>query len=163
MAILSAPISGFADEASLDTFVSANVGKWSGKGTVSMHELGSASKNYSITVEQNVVPEKPGNWSFTSMITGMPGSSNPSTTIYEVDAEGLEIATTQYETNAVISKSTNQELAYTLVHVDSVTNNTVTTTRDMTLNGEDSMKVLANIYQNGSLVEQFNYTLTKGQ
>ena len=161
LAVLMVSISSFADEMSVRDFLAVTQGNWNGQGRVEV-QLPRPQK-YSITVGLTVSQSDENTWAYWSEIKGTPGSGNTTTTTYQVVKGSLNVISTQYSAPAQIQISTSSELAFKTTHEDPVNHNTVSTVKDMKFLANGNLQILSDIYQNGKLIQHFDYELQKGQ
>lgn len=158
LGLLISPVFAHADQASMEAMLTSMEGTWSGSGSVVIR-LGKAG-TYPIQVTQTTTATAADTWQVQTTITGMP---TPSSTLtqYTIKNGKLDVWSTQYEVIASVQKSANNLLSYTTSHKDPVNGSVVKNTKSYTLGDGGSQTVTSAVYNNGQLVQTFQYELAK--
>ena len=137
------------------SFLNLIQGKWHGSG-----KMQTRSQTFAVHVQASESAVSSTSWNFETAISGTPVASD-TVTNYEIAAKGLVVRSTQFVSVAKVSSATAARLTFKTTHQDQNTGNLVTTSRDLTLQSNQQLRLVSDIYQNGQLVQHFDYSLVR--
>ena len=151
--------SSYAAGPEMGAFFLATEGNWTGSGTVSIYR--GQPVTFAITVQLGSVAPEPGSWTFTSTTRKPTGNPSTSVTTFQVAGDVLQVISSQYSEIAGVQTSTPVELVFSTEHADPVTGKSVFMGRGMTFLSPTTLHVISNIYENGVLVQSYDYQVEK--
>ena len=157
------PTASFADSGTIASFFSATGGSWGGRGTVTMQNLGHSGGRYEIDVDRATAAAAAGQWNVTTTISGMPGPTSTTLTKFQTAGSDLKVSSTNYTSTALIKTTDAKTLAFSTKHFDNGSGRNVTNAQTLTVLPNGDLHVISDIYQDSTLVEHFDYELTKGR
>lgn len=138
-------------------------GPWVGSGSSAIYS-GRFAGSYNINVTLSAVQNQDGTWSVTNDIQGVPPNPIRSVAIYRIVEDEnhnqyLQVTSGQYSSYADYVTVDPQQISYEVSHTDSVSNVTITNSRQLILDNYGRLNVSVKNYQNNNEFQDFTYQL----